>query len=84
MIQDKDVPVYCCGKMQELIPGSTKASGENGLTFLGIPDGHKFSSFVRGLYNAAGPRLSIDRGVQQGIFANTKSHCPAICIRTWW
>ena len=29
MIRDQGVPVYCCGeKMQELIPGTTEASGE--------------------------------------------------------
>ena len=29
MIRDRGVPVYCCGeKMQELIPGTTEASGE--------------------------------------------------------
>ena len=29
MIRDKGVPVFCCGeKMQELIPGTTEASGE--------------------------------------------------------
>ena len=29
MIRDKGVPVYCCGEeMQELIPGTTEASGE--------------------------------------------------------
>ena len=28
-IRDKGVPVYCCGEeMQELIPGTTEASGE--------------------------------------------------------
>ena len=30
MIRDKGVPVYCCAEqMQELIPGTTEASGEN-------------------------------------------------------
>ena len=29
MIRDKGVPVYCCGEeMQELIPGTSEASGE--------------------------------------------------------
>ena len=29
MIRDKGVPIYCCGEeMQELIPGTTEASGE--------------------------------------------------------
>ena len=29
LIRDKGVPVYCCGEeMQELIPGTTEASGE--------------------------------------------------------
>lgn len=33
---------------------------ETGLAFHGVPGGHEFTSFVLGLYNAAGPRQPID------------------------
>lgn len=33
---------------------------ETGLAFHGVPGGHEFTSFVLGLYNAAGPGQSID------------------------
>ncbi|MDY3844497.1 MAG: FAD-dependent oxidoreductase [Ruminococcus sp.] len=33
---------------------------ETGLAFHGVPSGHEFTSFVLGLYNAAGPRQPID------------------------
>ena len=30
VIRDKGVPIYCCGEaMQELIPGTTEASGKS-------------------------------------------------------
>ncbi len=41
-----------------------------GLAFHGVPGGHEFTSFVLGLYNAAGPGQPIDaadRSVAQGI-----------------
>ena len=33
---------------------------ETGLAFHGVPSGHEFTSFVLGLYNAAGPGQAID------------------------
>ena len=44
-----------------------------GLAFHGIPSGHEFTSFVLGLYNAAGPGQSIDFDTQQKIAAIKKS-----------
>jgi len=47
-----------------------KADGtETGLAFHGVPGGHEFTSFVLGLYNAAGPGQAIDSGVKQQIAA---------------
>jgi len=37
---------------------------ETGLGFHGVPGGHEFTSFVLGLYNAAGPGQSVDSDVQ--------------------
>ncbi|MBR2937338.1 MAG: FAD-dependent oxidoreductase [Oscillospiraceae bacterium] len=42
-----------------------------GLAFHGVPSGHEFTSFVLGLYNAAGPGQTIDADIQQEIAAIT-------------
>ncbi len=42
---------------------------ETGLAFHGVPGGHEFTSFVLGLYNAAGPGQSIDADVEAEIRA---------------
>ena len=38
-----------------------------GLAFHGVPSGHEFTSFVLGLYNAAGPGQTIDEGTKEKI-----------------
>ena len=43
-----------------------------GLAFHGVPSGHEFTSFVLGLYNAAGPGQFVDEDVKQKIAAITK------------
>ena len=43
-----------------------------GLGFHGVPSGHEFTSFVLGLYNAAGPGQTIDGDLQQKIARITK------------
>ena len=40
---------------------------ETGLAFHGVPGGHEFTSFVLGLYNAAGPGQPLDGDVRQEI-----------------
>ena len=45
---------------------------ETGLAFHGVPSGHEFTSFVLGLYNAAGPGQAIDEDTKQKIAAITK------------
>lgn len=40
-----------------------------GIAFHGVPGGHEFSSFVVGLYNAAGPGQTIDPELAAGIAA---------------
>ena len=42
---------------------------ETGLAFHGVPGGHEFTSFVLGLYNAAGPGQSLDAEVEAAIQA---------------
>jgi len=42
---------------------------ETGLAFHGVPGGHEFTSFVLGLYNAAGPGQAIDEDTRQQIAA---------------
>jgi len=42
---------------------------ETGLAFHGVPSGHEFTSFVLGLYNAAGPGQAISNDAKQRIAA---------------
>ncbi|MBO5952513.1 MAG: FAD-dependent oxidoreductase [Oscillospiraceae bacterium] len=44
---------------------------ETGLAFHGVPSGHEFTSFVLGLYNAAGPGQTLDETTRQQIAAIT-------------
>ena len=44
---------------------------ETGLAFHGVPGGHEFTSFVLGLYNAAGPGQALDEITRQQITAIT-------------
>ena len=39
----------------------------SGLAFHGVPGGHEFTSFVLGLYNAAGPGQPLDEAVLEGV-----------------
>jgi len=43
-----------------------------GLAFHGVPGGHEFTSFVLGLYNAAGPGQALDADVREQIAAIAK------------
>lgn len=43
-----------------------------GLAFHGVPSGHEFTSFVLGLYNAAGPGQALDEGTVEQIAAITE------------
>ena len=42
------------------------------LAFHGVPGGHEFTSFVLGLYNAAGPGQTLDEATRQAIAALNK------------
>lgn len=40
---------------------------DSGLSFHGVPGGHEFTSFILGLYNAAGPGQEIDAALKEKI-----------------
>lgn len=40
---------------------------QTGLAFHGVPSGHEFTSFILGLYNAAGPGQALDEEIRQQI-----------------
>ena len=42
-----------------------------GLAFHGVPSGHEFTSFILGLYNAAGPGQALDEATREQIAAIT-------------
>lgn len=44
---------------------------ETGIAFHGVPGGHEFTSFVLGLYNAAGPGQDLDEETRQEISSLT-------------
>ena len=46
---------------------------ETGLAFHGVPGGHEFTSFVLGLYNAAGPGQPLDADVKTDIASLKKT-----------
>ena len=48
-------------------------STPTGLAFHGVPSGHEFTSFVLGLYNAAGPGQALDETTRQQIAAITNT-----------
>ena len=52
-----------------------RADGDwTGLAFHGVPGGHEFTSFVLGLYNAAGPGQALDEESRNAIHAIRKNN----------
>ena len=47
----------------------TATGKKTGLAFHGVPGGHEFTSFIMGLYNAAGPGQPLDSEVREKILA---------------
>ena len=45
-----------------------------GLAFCGVPGGHEFTSFVLGLYNAAGPGQNLDEEILHRIQSLKPAH----------
>ncbi|MBE5964843.1 MAG: FAD-dependent oxidoreductase [Lachnospira sp.] len=44
-----------------------KGDSYTGIAFHGVPGGHEFTSFVLGIYNAAGPGQAMDEGIRKRI-----------------
>ena len=44
-----------------------KGNSYTGIAFHGVPGGHEFTSFVLGIYNAAGPGQAMDEGIRKRI-----------------
>ena len=53
---------------------------ETGLAFHGVPSGHEFTSFVLGLYNAAGPGQALDEDAREQIAAITNKNDMKILV----
>ena len=51
-----------------------EAGSWTGLAFHGAPGGHEFTSFVLGLYNAAGPGQALDEEILHGIQSLKPAH----------
>ena len=47
----------------------TESGEQTGLAFHGVPGGHEFTSFILGLYNAAGPGQPLDPVIREKILA---------------
>ena len=68
-VADRQAAKSCAPCVTVCLEGGT----ETGLAFHGVPGGHEFTSFVLGLYNAAGPGQGIDEETRRRIAAITKS-----------
>ena len=75
-LTDKLIVKICDRQAQETFAPCVEVCLEDGaptgLAFHGVPSGHEFTSFVLGLYNAAGPGQAIDEETGQKIAAITK------------
>ena len=76
-ISDKLELEVCDRQAQETfapcVEGCLADGTPTGLAFHGVPSGHEFTSFVLGLYNAAGPGQAIDEDTKRQIEAITEA-----------
>ena len=76
-ISDKLELEVCDRQAQETFAPCVEVCLEDGtptgLAFHGVPSGHEFTSFVLGLYNAAGPGQAIDEDTKRQIEAITEA-----------
>lgn len=63
---------------------------DTGLAFHGVPGGHEFTSFVLGLYNAAGPGQALDaeaaaqiKAISEPVDMKILVSLSAPCARSW-
>ena len=57
------------GSLLPFVDVLTESGEKTGLTFHGVPGGHEFTSFILGLYNAAGPGQPLDPKLKEEILA---------------
>ena len=74
-LTDKLGVKVCDGQAPETLTPCVEVCMEDGtptgLAFHGVPSGHEFTSFVLGLYNAAGPGQALDGDTREKIAAIT-------------
>ena len=77
VLSDKLALEVCDRQAEEIFAPCVEVCLEDGtptgLAFHGVPGGHEFTSFVLGLYNAAGPGQAIDEDTMRKIAAISKS-----------
>ena len=75
MLTDKLTVEVCDRQAQETFAPCVEVCMADGtpigLAFHGIPSGHEFTSFILGLYNAAGPGQALDEATREQIAAIT-------------
>lgn len=67
-IADRQAPSQTAPYVSICLPDGS----ETGLAFHGVPGGHEFTSFVLGLYNAAGPGQALDEATEADIRSITQ------------
>ncbi len=68
------VEIHSGGEDAPCVKVCREDGSETGLAFHGVPGGHEFTSFVLGLYNAAGPGQALDSDVRAQIAALGKKN----------
>ena len=63
------VPSAEIGASLPFVDVLTESGEQTGLAFHGVPGGHEFTSFILGLYNAAGPGQPLDPVIREKILA---------------
>ena len=63
------VPSAETGASLPFVDVLTESGEQTGLAFHGVPGGHEFTSFILGLYNAAGPGQPLDPVIREKILA---------------
>lgn len=74
------VPSAETGASLPFVDVLTESGEQTGLAFHGVPGGHEFTSFILGLYNAAGPGQPLDPVIREKYW---QSSITFIC-RSWY
>lgn len=65
----ESAPSAGAGSYLPFVDVLTESGEKTGLAFHGVPGGHEFTSFILGLYNAAGPGQPLDPKIREEILA---------------